>query len=100
MTEQRTNDQSSNDQTIENLKALRTVCQEQQKAEFVAALDKAIEALSGNDQGEPKTDGLRLSGSASDQLLQLAAQVRKGTTTPEDRTNAARYLTSLAGGKR
>lgn len=99
MTEQRTNDQNSNQEAITNLKRLREIAADQQKDSFVQAIDAALKALGDDDQGENKDDGLRLSGSASNQLIQLAQQVRDTTLTPTQRTAAASRLVRMGGGR-
>lgn len=95
----RNNEQNSNRETLTNLKRLREIASQQNREDFVSALNKAIEALSGDEQGEDKSDGLRLSSSASDVLDNLSQQVRNTTLSPSQRTAAAQKLVRFGGGR-
>lgn len=89
-----------NDQHVKALQRLLSIVDEQGKTEYAEALQAGIKALqdSPDQNQEDKSDGLRLSGSASDQLLQLAAQVRSTTLTPTQRTAAAARLVRMGKG--
>lgn len=99
MEQNRYSDQSNNEQTISDLKELRSIASEQNKSQFVRAIDVALKALGDDQEQEDKQDGLKLSGSPADQLIQLSQQVRNTTLTPSQRTAAAHRLVRLSGGR-
>lgn len=101
MSEVRTNDkQQDNEQVISNLKILRQLSVEQDRPQFVSAIDAALKALGDDEQKEDKGDGLRLSGTASEMLEELSARVRNTTLSASERTRHAHALVRLHGGGR
>lgn len=107
MTENNRNNEATNVEKLEGyiatLQRLSQSAKQANNAEVEEALDYAVKLMQDEKErtdSPKKADELPLSSlSASDQLIRMAQNVRENTTTPEDRTNAARYLASLVGGK-
>lgn len=96
----KSNEQSNNEQHIKVLQRLLSIVDEQGRSEYAEPLKAAIQALEEQpEKSDEQGNGLKLSGSPSDQLLQMAAAVRSTSLSPSQRTAAAHQLVRLSGGR-
>lgn len=105
MTENNRNTEEINveklEQYIATLQRLSQSAKNQNNLEAQEALDYGVKLMQDKkERGDsPNKDDVQLSGSASDQLIQLANQVRSTTLTPTQRVAAAHRLVRMGGGR-
>lgn len=89
------------EQYIAALQKLSQSAKQANNAEAEEALDFAVKLMQDKkERGDsPKKADVQLSGSPSDQLLQLAQKVRDNTLTPTQRTAAASRLVRMGKGR-
>ncbi len=92
-------DTTKNREYVEQLTTLIAMAEDQGKTELVPALKAALEALKNQSDDQSSTsDDFKMSGySANDQLMKLAADVKNGHATLQQKKLAGAHLARLAG---